>query len=135
MAGEALGQAGRGDAVDLVEHHQHRLVGHAQFVEHHVHRLDLFLRLRRTDIHDMQQQVGLDDLLERRLESIDQVVRQLADEPHRVGEQHVLIGRQAQPPRGRVEGGEQLVLGERRGAGDGVEKRRLAGVGVADQRA
>ena len=90
---ETLGQAGGGDAIDLVEHHQRRLVGHAQLVEHDVHRLDLFLHLGRTDIHDVQQQVRLDHFLERCLECDDQVVRQLADEAHRVGKQHILIRR------------------------------------------
>ena len=35
---------------------------------------------------------------------------------------------------GRIERGEQQVLGEHVGAGQAVEQRRLAGVGVADQR-
>ena len=35
---------------------------------------------------------------------------------------------------GRIERGEQRVLGEHRGAGQRIEQRRLAGIGVADQR-
>ena len=57
---------------------------------------------------------------------------QLADEPDGVGEQHVLVGRQAQAARGGIERGEELVLGERGRAGERVQQRGFAGVGVAD---
>ena len=40
----------------------------------------------------------------------------------------------AQPPRGRIERGEQLVLDQHVAVGERVEQRRLAGVGVADDR-
>ena len=90
--------------------------------------------MRRTDVHHVQQQIRLDHLLQRGLERIDQIMRQLANETHRVRKQHVLIGRQAQSARGRVQRGEQLVLRQGRRPGDGIEQRRLAGVGVANQR-
>src|SRR5262249_18106474 len=41
---------------------------------------------------------------------------------------------QVEPARGRVERREQPVLGERPGAGQRVEQRRLPGVGVAHER-
>ena len=87
-----------------------------------------------TRIHDVHQQLGFDDLLERGLERLDQAVRELADEPDGVGQQDVLVGRQAEPAGGRIERGEELVLGQRVGAGQRVEQGGFAGVGVADDR-
>ena len=39
-----------------------------------------------ADVHDMDQKVGFHDFLQRGLESLDEVVRQLADETHRVAQ-------------------------------------------------
>src|SRR5690606_27603995 len=41
------------------------------------------------------------------------------------------IAREAQSPAGRIEGGEELVLGEDLAVGQGVEQRGLAGVRIA----
>ncbi len=54
--------------------------------------------------------------------------------PDGVGEQHFPAPRQLHAPRGRVERGEQLVGRIDVGAAERVQQRRLAGVGVADQR-
>ena len=67
---------------------------------------DLFLGLRMADVHDVQQQIRLHDFFERGLERLDQPVRQFADETDRVRQQHILVRRQFQPPRRRVERGE-----------------------------
>ena len=82
----------------------------------------------------MQQQVGVHRLLERRAERRDQRVRQLADEPDGVRQGDRPDRRQVEPARRRVERREQLVGGVRPGARQRVEQRRLAGVGVADDR-
>ena len=80
--------------------------------------MHLFFGLRMADVHDVQQQIGLDDFFERGLEGFNQPVRQFADEPHGVGQQHVLIGRQPQPPRCRIERGEEFVLRQDLRAGE-----------------
>ena len=60
------------------------------------------------------------------------MVRQLADEAHRVGQQrHLPVGAHHLAG-GGVECGEQAVLDEHLRAGERVEERALAGVGVAD---
>jgi hypothetical protein len=61
-------------------------------------------------------------------------VRQVAHEADGVGEQHRLAAGKGEPTRGRIECGEQPVLGEHAGVGEQVEQRRLAGVGVAHDR-
>ena len=87
-----------------------------------------------ADVHHVQQQVRLNHFFERRLERLDKSMRQLANETDRVGEQHVLVGRQAQPARGGVERGEQFVFLQDFRAGEGVEQRGFAGVRIADNR-
>ncbi len=81
----------------------------------------------------MQDQVGEDGLLERCLECLDQLVRELLDEADRVGEQ-VIAARQLEAARGRVEGVEEPVPDPYLGARQRVEEGRLAGVRVAGQR-
>ena len=82
----------------------------------------------------MQQQRGVGDLLEGGPEGGHQVRRQVADEAHRVGDDHLALAREAQPARGRVERREHPV-GDQHGAlGERAQQRALAGVGVADDR-
>ena len=84
-------------------------------------------------IDDLDQHVGAGDLLERGAERVDQLVGQLVDEAHGVGDDRGLAVAQLHLARGRVEGREQLVLGPGDLAADErVEQRRLAGVRVAD---
>ena len=127
--------AASGGDVGLVEHQQ---LGHGErpdLGEHGVHGVDLPLRDRRAELSTTwTRKSAFGGHLERALERLDQPVRQAADEADGVGEQHRLATGQRQPPGGRVEGGEQPVLDEHAGLGEPVEQRRLAGVGVADDR-
>ena len=85
-------------------------------------------------VHHVQQQFGLHDFFERGLEGFDQIVGEFADKTDGVRQQNVLVGGQTQAPRRRIEGGEQFILGQRGGPGEGVEQSRFAGIGVADDR-
>ena len=79
------------------------------------------------------QDVGPVDLLERRPERVDELVRQLVDEPDRVGHDRGLAVAELDLAARRVERREELVLGLGDLAADErVEQRGLAGVRVAD---
>ena len=104
----------------------------ADFRQHGIDRGDLFLGLRMADVHDVQQQIRLHHFLQRRLERLDQAVRQFADETDRVREQNILVRRQFQAARRRVQRGEQFILGQNVRAGERVEQGGFAGVGVTD---
>ena len=84
------------------------------------------------DVAHMQHQIGLDHLLQRGAEGGDEHGRQIGDEAHRVGQDDAPAARQPELAHGRIERLEHLVLGGHGRAGQAVEERRLAGVGVAD---
>ena len=84
-------------------------------------------------VDDLDQHVGPVDLLEGRPERVDELVRQLVDEAHGVGHDRRLAVAELDLAAGRIERGEQLVLGARHlRADERVEQGRLAGVRVAD---
>jgi hypothetical protein len=70
------------------------------------------------DVEHVDQEIGDDDLLERGLERLDQIVRQAADEADGVGDEQLLVVGQRELARGRVERGEELVLDEHVRAGE-----------------
>ena len=80
----------------------------------------------------MQQKVGILQLLKRRLEGVDELMRQLADEADRVGDHNVERVGDGQQPGGGVERIEQAVIRRNVRAGEGVEQRRFARVRIAD---
>ena len=82
----------------------------------------------------MHDQVRGQHLLERGAKGGDQFGGQVADEPHRVREDHLGPVGQLHPAHGRIERGKQHVLGHHLGAGQPVEQRRFARVGIAHQR-
>jgi hypothetical protein len=103
-------------------------------VEHGSHVRPLRLAVGVGGVAHVQDDVGLGHLLQRGAEGGDQLRGQLADEAHRVGQDHPAPGGQLGAAQRRVQRGEELVLGEHAGAGQRVEQGGLAGVGVAHQR-
>ncbi|GMA93547.1 hypothetical protein GCM10025881_03710 [Pseudolysinimonas kribbensis] len=83
------------------------------------------------DVHD---HVRVADLLQRRPERLDELMREVAHEPDRVGDRELAAVGGAGTTHGGVEGREQRVLDEHAGAGQAVQQARLAGVGVARDR-
>ena len=73
-------------------------------------------------------------LFERRPERRDQLGRQVRHEADRVGQDHLVEPGQADVAHRRVERREQQVLREHSFARQAIEKRRLSGVRIADQR-
>ena len=89
------------------------------------------VRVRPVD--HVQQQVGLGRLFQGGAEGGEEVMGQALDEAHRVGEQDPGPALQTDGPGRGVEGGEELVLDEDLGAGQGPHEGGLAGVGVAHE--
>ncbi len=121
------------DAVDLVEDHQLRDLAGADFGQDLIDLADAFVPQRIVGIDHVQQQVGFARLAQGRAERGDQFMRQVAHETDGIGEHHAAAG-QLDPAHGRVKRGEQLVGGVGIRTGQRIEQRRLAGIGVADQR-
>ena len=85
-------------------------------------------------VDDVQQQIRVGDLLERRAERRDERVRQPVDEPDRVRHEQLAPVGQPHLPDERIERHEQRVGRHRLARRQHVEQRRLAGVRVADER-
>src|SRR4051794_19947989 len=135
--GLALTEPGEDEGVGrvgLVHHHDlGHLVG-ADLAEDLADGRDLALGVGVAAVDDVEDQVGVGDLLQGRPERLDQLVGQVPDEAdgvaHRV---HAAVtGRRTTG--GGVEGGEERVLDQHAGAGEPVEQAGLAGVGVAGDR-
>ena len=123
-----------GHGVDLVEHEQRRLLVDLQFRQHRADGGDLCVDQGTRCIGDVEQEVRLACFFQRGLEAGNQTVRQVADESHRVAEEHRPPSWQLPAAGAGVEGGEELVLGEHVGAREPVEERALPRIGVADER-
>jgi len=121
-----------GEEVDLVEHHEGRAFRSPDFGEDAMDGADLFLGVGMADVDDMEEEIGFDDFLEGGLEGFDEAVGKLADESDGVAEEDVLVGGEAEATGGGIESGEEFILGEHGGAGEGVKEGGLAGIGVAD---
>ncbi len=95
---------------------------------------DLRLGVAMRDVAHMQDHVGLDHLLQRRAEGRDQHGRQVGDEADGIGQDDLGAVRQLDRAQRRIERREQHVGFEHPRPRHAVEQRRLAGIGVADQR-
>ena len=122
-----------GEAVDLVQDGDHRLLVDLQLVQGLPHRLDLLPPVGVGDVHHVQQDVGEVDLLQRGPERGDQRGGEALDEAHGVGEEGLQAVGEGDPAGGGVEGGEELVLHQHVGVREGPQEGALAGVGVAHE--
>ena len=117
--------------VDLVDHHELGHVQGADLGQHPAHGGELCLRVRVRAIHHNRDQVRVGGLFQSGPEGIHQLVRQVPDEPDRVGERERAPTGSGGLVHGGVEGGEQRVLDEHPCAGQHVQQARLARVRVA----
>ncbi len=83
---QRIGIPGGLEQIRLVEGDEARLVARPELVEDRLDGRPVLLEVRVRGVDDLEQDVGPIDLLERRPESVDQLVRQLVDEADRVGD-------------------------------------------------
>ena len=82
----------------------------------------------------MDQKICLKGFFQRCLEAIDQVGRQIGNETDGVNQRRLAERGKLKLADSRIEGRERHVLGKDIRAGQAVEQRGLAGVGIAYQR-
>ena len=139
--GQAVGKLGQQggcgirvwQAINFVQGHDDRGLGGPQVVEHLPHRAALLQNVGMCYVNNVQKHVGLVDLFQGSTKGGHQHGGQLLDEADRIGEEHPPAAGQGHSSRRGIEGGKELVLHQHVGAGQGVEERGFAGVGVADQ--
>jgi len=122
------------EAIDLVVDEEARDLAGAELAEDPVDGGHVLLAVGVAGVDDQEEEVGPRDLLEGGGEGLHERGREVADEADGVEEDDLAVLREADPADGRVEGGEELVLGDHLALGDRVEEGALAGVGVADDR-
>ncbi len=93
--------------------------------------LGVYLRIGRVD--DVEQDIGIVELFERRFEGGDEIFGKVADEADGIGEDDFFEFWEAQTAARRVERGKELIFGIDPGICQDVEKRRFSGVCVADE--
>jgi len=82
----------------------------------------------------VEEHLGLGDFFKRGAKAGDESVRQIADEADGVRQQHAAAAGQFDGAKFGIERGEHARGREHLRAGDGVEERAFAGVGIADER-
>ena len=122
------------DAIDLVEEQARRDNLRADLAQHFAGHLELRFVRRIGRVDDEQQQRRFERLVERGSERRDEIVRQLLDEPDRVGDEHARLRLRLQRAHRRVERREELVRDEHLAARERAHERRLACVRISDQR-
>src|ERR1051325_2316385 len=89
---------------------------------------------RVRNVHEVQQQAAVADFFERGPKRGKQSGWQVANKADRVVDYYFLLARQAQAARRRIERGKHSLFGAHVAVGERVEQRRLAGVGIPDDR-
>jgi hypothetical protein len=84
-------------------------------------------------VDDVEEQGGFDDFFEGGAEGGDERGGEAADETDGVAEKDLAAGGKDEMADGGVEGGEHFGVGEDARAGEAIEERALAGVGVTDE--
>ena len=127
-------QIGIAAPIRLVAHENLRNLSGIQLGDDLIHRLRLLAPVVARDIHHVEQNIRVRQLLQRRLERGHQMVRQLADKSDRVGQQNLLRVRDAQFARRRVERVKQPVIGLNPRAGQRIEQCGFSRVGISHNR-
>ena len=123
----------RRQQIDLVQHPDLPLAGGFKFFQHPFHLGLLAARMRLGHIGDMQQQRRPLHLFQRRPKRRYQGVRQVADKPHCIRQQHFALRGQSHRPDRRVKGGKQLGGFQHSRLGQSVKQGGLAGIGISHQ--
>ena len=82
----------------------------------------------------MNEKIGHHGFFKRGIEGLDETMRELANESHRVRKQERLFIGESDFPRGGVQRREEFILDENVGAGEGVQEGGFAGIRVAHDR-
>src|SRR5690606_16658182 len=109
--------------VDLVVDLKNRQLIGANFTQYGHDLLDLCVAFRLEGVDHVQQQIRVAGLFQRGPKGLNQLVRQMANETHRIRENHRTDIVQLQPTQGWVQRGEQLVGGVHVGCGQRIEQR------------
>ncbi len=113
------------EPVDFVEHDQPINRVESELSQKFLRRADVIVVHGIARVDDVQDQIGVRDLLEGGAERREEVLGQIADEADGVRDDDLPLFWKAKPSRARVEGREELVFREAVRPGERVEQRAL----------
>ena len=96
--------------VNLVENEQLRDLVKPDLFQQPVNGFHLLLEPGVADVHDMENKVRILHLVKGSPECAKQILRQILDEPDRVGDHDLTVPGKTQPARGGIQRCEQQVL-------------------------
>lgn len=138
--GIPAGGIGRGfKEINFVPHGKHGrrlvccLVRRENFVKHGLNGETLFATIRRGGVADMQNEIGEPHFLKGRAERLNEFVRQVGDETHRVRQHDIAGAVQADAAHFRVKGFKKARARLTAAARQRVEKSGFPGVAVSDE--
>ncbi len=111
------------EQIEFVIHLEHRQVLGPNLAQYHHDLLDLLEAIGLVSVDHMQEQIGVARLFERSPKGLDQLVRQMADETHRVSQHNRPKVFEFKAAQGRVKGCEQLIGRIDVGVGHRIEQR------------
>ena len=118
--------------VDFVHHPQPGLLLGFEFLQNEFHLGVLLGRQAAAGVGNVQYQGGPLDLLQRGAKCRDQGVRQVADETHRIGQQHRSLGRQFDGANGGIQGSKHLRRRQNPRMSQRVEQSRFPCIRISD---
>jgi len=120
--------------IDLVEDADARHLVGADLGQHRIGDFKLAFEARITRVDDVQQQGRIERFVQGGFERGHQAMRQVLDETDGITDEHTRHAFGVKRTHGGVQRGEELVGHQHLTAGQRTHQRRLAGIGVADQR-
>src|SRR5207249_4074815 len=128
---ECLGFIGS-QAIAFVEDHIPWNLFQVKLGQNHLDRLDLSLDISGACVHEMQQHIGIPELLQCGPERPNEGLRQISKEAHGIRDDNFLVTGKPESAAGRVECFEGTVLNRHMTLGERVQQSGFPCVGVAD---
>jgi hypothetical protein len=122
------------EQVGFVHHDQTRRGAGADFIQDFIDDRHALRGERRARVDDMQEHRRSAHFFERRLERVDQHMRQAMNEADRIDQHHIHFAGELEASNRGIERREGAIRDLDVRVGEGVHQRRFAGVGIADQR-
>ena len=105
-----------------------------KFMQESFDHLYLLITIRRGRIHDVHQYVSLVKLVKRRPKGFQEILGQVSNETHGIGQNHVPAGMKPESSLDGIQGFKRLILGRDTAMGQGVQQGGFPGIRITHDR-